>query len=160
MNALDALRRMVASYPGGRAALAIRLGKTDEVLRKELSGVQTHKMGLADAEEIAAMCHEVGSPDQHALATVFSLRSGSLLELPVVEMGLGGKCLATSTASAVHECADVLLAVTRAKSDGHISDNDKRAVRKEIGETVAALQAALQALDHEHAADNQGRAQA
>jgi hypothetical protein len=40
MNSLDALRKMVDHYPGGRAAVALRLGKTDEVLRKELSGAQ------------------------------------------------------------------------------------------------------------------------
>ena len=49
----------------------MRLGKSDEVLRKELSGASAHhKMGLADAEQIAEMCREAGSPEAHALGTV------------------------------------------------------------------------------------------
>ena len=101
MNSLDALRRMVASYPGGRSALAARMGKSDEVLRKELSGTSVHhKMGLADAEEIAAMCQEVGSPEAHALGTVFSFKAGMLV-LPVMELGSERLCLSATTADAV-----------------------------------------------------------
>lgn len=157
MNSLDALRRMVASYPGGRTALAARLGKSDEVLRKELSGSSTHhKMGLADAEEIATMCHEVGCAEAHALGTIFSFKAG-MLTLPVIDMGKGSFCLNSKTADAVREAADVLLAVTRSKADGNVSDNDKRDVLREIGEAVVALQAVAMALVAEHAADNSGR---
>lgn len=159
MNSLDALRRMVANYPGGRAALAARLGKSDDVLRKELSGSSSHhKMGLQDAEEIATMCHEARSAEAHALGTVFSFKAG-LLTLPVMEMGDERPCLSRATAQAVHESADVLLAVTKSKADGNISDNDRREVRREIGQAVSALQAVAAALDAEHAADNAGRVQ-
>lgn len=157
MNSLDALRRMVANYPGGRPALAVRLNKSDEVLRKELSGSVHHKMGLADAEEIATMCREAGSAEAHALGTVFSFRAGMLAlpEAPVT----GDKCVSKATAVAVHECAEVLLAVTKSKADGNISDNDRRDVMREIGQAVAALQAVAAALDAEHAADNARSAQ-
>lgn len=153
MNSLDAMRRMVAAYPGGRPAVATRMGKTDEVLRKELSGVQTHKLGLADAEEIALMCHEAGVVEAISLATVLSFGVGQFLKLPEPDQSLPSNLLA-STARAVHECSDVLLAVTNAKADGNISDNDKKAVLHEIQETVAALQQAAQALKTAHAADN------
>lgn len=157
MNSLDALRRMVASYPGGRHALAARLGKSDEVLRKELSGSSTHhKMGLADAEQIAEMCSEVGSPDACALGTVFSFKAG-MLTLPVVEATDSPLCLSKTSANAVHEIADVLLAVTRSKADGSISDNDKKEILREIGEAAAALQAVTLALNAEHSADTAGR---
>lgn len=157
MNSLDALRRMVANYPGGRAALAARLGKSDEVLRKELSGASAHhKMGLADAEEIASMCREAGSPDAHALGTIFSFHAG-MLALPAAPVA-GERCLTRATAAAVHEVADVLLAVTKSKADGNISDNDRAEVLREIGHTVHALQAVHAALEAEHAADNAGRA--
>lgn len=151
MNSLDALRRMVANYPGGRPALAARLNKSDEVLRKELSGSSAHhKIGLLDAELIADMCHEARCAEAHALGTVFSLKAG-MLALPVVE---NEKCLSKASAVAVRECADVLMAVTRSKSDGNISDNDRAEVRREIAEAVAALQSVALALDAEHAADN------
>jgi len=153
MNSLDALRRMVAGYPGGRPALAVRLNKSDEVLRKELSGSVHHKMGLADAEEIATMCREAGSPDAHALGTIFSFRAG-MLALPAAPAGAGPRCLTRATATAVHEVADVLLAVTKSKADGNVSDNDRAEVMREIGHTVTALQEVYAALEAEHAADN------
>lgn len=153
MNSLDALRRMVANYPGGRPALAARLGKSDEVLRKELSGSSTHhKIGLADSEQIADMCREAGCAEAHALGTVFSFKAG-MLALPATTLD-GPRCLSKATAVAVHECADVLLAVTKSKADGNISDNDRDDVLREIGEAVAALQAVALALKAEHAADN------
>lgn len=154
MNSLDALRRMVAGYPGGRPALAVRLNKSDEVLRKELSGSSAHhKMGLADAEEIATMCREAGSPDAHALGTVFSFHAG-MLALPAAPAAGGARCLTRATATAVHEVADVLLAVTKSKADGNVSDNDRAEVMREIGHTVTALQEVYAALEAEHAADN------
>ncbi|MEW5680425.1 phage regulatory CII family protein [Comamonas kerstersii] len=156
MNSLDALRRMVATYPGGRAAIAARLGKSEEVLRKELSGTSAHhKIGLADAEQIAEMCHEVGSSEACALGTVFSFKAG-MLTLPVVDSA-ETLCLSRTTAHAVHETADVLLAVTKSKADGNISDNDKKEVLREVTEAAAALQAVMRALKAEHARDNAGR---
>lgn len=152
MNSLDALRRMVANYPGGRPALAARLNKSDEVLRKELSGSSAHhKIGLLDAELIADMCYEARSAEAHALGTVFSFKAG-MLALPVIEEG--ERCLSKASAVAVRECADVLMAVTRSKADGNISDNDRAEVRREIAEAAAALQSVALALDAEHAADN------
>lgn len=158
MNSLDALRRMVAGYPGGRPALAVRLNKSDEVLRKELSCSVHHKMGLADAEEIATMCREAGSPDAHALGTIFSFHAG-MLALPAAPAGGGARCLTRATATAVHEVADVLLAVTKSKADGNVSDNDRAEVMREIGHTLTALQEVYAALETEHAADNARSAQ-
>lgn len=152
MNSLDALRRMVANYPGGRAALAVRLDKSDEVLRKELSGSSAHhKMGLADAEEIATMCREAGSAEAHGLGTVFSFRAG-MLALP--DCLPGERCLARAAATAVREVADVMVAITTAKADGNVSDNDRAYVLREMGQTLAAIQGVYAALEAEHAADN------
>ena len=158
MNSLDALRRMVAGYPGGRPAMAVRLNKSDEVLRKELSGSVHHKMGLADAEEIATMCREAGSPDAHALGTIFSFRAG-MLALSAAPAGAGPRCLTRAAATAVHEVADVLVAITQSKADGNISDNDRAYVLREVGQTLAAIQEVYAALEAEHAADNARSAQ-
>lgn len=159
MNSLDALRRMVAGYPGGRPAMAVRLNKSDEVLRKELSGSSAHhKMGLADAEEIATMCREAGSPDAHALGAIFSFHAG-MLALPAASAGAGPRCLTRAAATAVHEVADVLVAIAQSKADGNISDNDRAYVLREMGQTLAAMQEVYAALEAEHAADNARSAQ-
>lgn len=58
---LDALRTAVNQYPGGRTAIAARLNKSDEVLRKELAGTSVqHKLGLADTQHIVEMLAEAG----------------------------------------------------------------------------------------------------
>lgn len=155
MNSLDALRRMVAHYPGGRPALAARLNKSDEVLRKELGGVQTHKLGLIDAEEIASMCHEAGVKEAFGLATVFSFRAGHAYAIPAAEGEAG--CHATASAAVIAEASDYLTAVTQARADGKVSDNDRKAILKEMGELMAAIQTAYQALSKEHAQSNRAR---
>lgn len=157
MNALDALRRMVANYPGGRPALAVRLDKSDDVLRKELGAVQTHKMGLTDAEQIAEMCHEAGLREAFGLATVFAFRAGHAYAIPASEVD--ESCLATASAAVIHEAADYLTAVTKARADGKVSDNDRKAVLKEMGELMSAIQAAYQALSREHTESNRARAE-
>lgn len=62
MSTLDALRRGVDNYPGGREVVAVRIGKTGEVLRKELSGAASHKLGAVDALTIARIACEEGRP--------------------------------------------------------------------------------------------------
>ncbi|RYH66081.1 MAG: transcriptional regulator, partial [Alcaligenaceae bacterium] len=59
--ALDALNRAIDALPGGRPVVAVRLSKTLEVLRKELSPASSHKMGADDAIAIARMCVEANS---------------------------------------------------------------------------------------------------
>lgn len=157
MNALDSLRRMVSAYPGGRPALAARTGKSDDVLRKELAGSQTHKMGLADAEELAAMCHEQGVKEAFGLATVFSFRAGHAYFIPA---GAGDStCHAAASAAVIHEAADYLMAVTKARADGKVSDNDRKEILKEMADLMSAIQTAYQALDAEHAHSNRHRAE-
>ena len=84
MSALDALRRgadnapqtgaetqllttsqLELSWECGElriATIAVRLGKSDEVTRKELSGAASHKLGAVDALAIARIACEAGTP--------------------------------------------------------------------------------------------------
>lgn len=151
MNCLDSIRKMVDHYPGGRAAIAARLGKTDEVLRKELSGAQSHKLGLLDAETISEMCTEVKSPHCDALASKFASRSGGFLQLPVIDLPEVG--LHEVAAGSVKEVSDILTSVINAAADGVISTNDLKSILREVDEARGALAALEQKARAQHRAD-------
>lgn len=139
MNSLDALRRMVDHYPGGRAAIAQRLGKTDEVLRKELSGASSHKLGVVDAATIAEMCCEAKSEHCHALATSFAGGSGGFVALQVREMA-SKQDLRADMSNLLKECSDTFQVLTEALADEQISDNERIRIDREIGELFDCVQ--------------------
>lgn len=154
MNSLDALSKMVSQYPGGRAAIAARMGWSLDVLNQKFSTKSAHKMGLLEAEEIARLCKEVEVPDAYALASTFAFNSGYLLVIPTE--GLHG-CIHSAAAKAVHEVADVLSAVNHARADGHTSDNDKKNVLTEILQLVAQAQQIASHITSQNVADNARR---
>lgn len=154
MNCIDAVRRMVAGYPGGREAVALRLGKSPEVLKKELQHGTPHcKLGLLDAVHIAQMCHEVGSADADALAVAVAAESGGTFTAGVLNlhqnMGLSrlelvSHCL-RSVAPLSSEGADLVSAVVEAAADGHVSDNELRRIEREALDALQAVQRILEA---------------
>lgn len=139
MNSLDALRKMVDHYPGGRAAVAARLDKNDEVLRKELSGSPSHKLGLVDAQSIAEMCCEAKSEHCHALVNTLATTSGGFIRLPVLEMAQVPN-LHRSMSDVIREMSDVATTTIEGDADGVISDNDLKKSLKEIEDARTALQ--------------------
>lgn len=150
MNALDALRKMVDHYPGGRAAIAARLGKTDEVLRKELSSAQTHKLGVIDSQAIAEMCAEARSEHADALA------NGFVSLLPVRDMPVAKQDLRQDAALLLKEGTDVLQELTVALADETISDNEMVRLDREIGDVFERLQSLLRGVKANNAASKPG----
>lgn len=142
MNEHDAVSRMVSKYPGGRAAIAARLGITEDVLRKRLSCQQGHKLGLAEARQIAEWCAEIKSEGYEALATVFAVDVGHMVRLPVIDQA---PCLMTSMARSITEGSHVLTEITHALADDQLSENDFRRIEREVGENIAALAQTLAA---------------
>jgi len=139
MNTLDALRKMVDHYPGGRPAMAVRLGKNDEVLRKELSGAPTHKMGVVDASMISTLCMEVGSPFADLYATAVAVGSGGFIRLEVRSMPTK-QDVRTDVAGLLKESSDVLAKLTEALVDERISDNERRELEREMAEVFSKAQ--------------------
>ena len=123
MNSLDALRKMVDHYPGGRPVMAARLGVTDEVLRKQLSGAATHKHGVIDALQISDMCIEAGSEHCYEFVNAVAGRCGGFVKLPVVDMAR--PTLQQCVSDAIREVSDVVTVALEGDADGVISDNDK-----------------------------------
>jgi hypothetical protein len=151
MNSKDALRLMVASYPGGREVLAVRLGITDELLRKELSGAPSHKMGADRAEQISDFCIEAKSEHCYAYVNALNASKGLMLALPVIDMA-GKQDIRSGMASMLKECSDAVVALTKALADDTISDNELREVRREVLELFSVTQHVLNGAESNNAA--------
>ncbi|MDM0011972.1 transcriptional regulator [Variovorax sp. J22P168] len=151
MSPLDAMRLMIDNYPGGRAAVAVRIGKSEEVLRKETSGHGAFKHGLADAVTISDMCIEAQSPHCYAFVNEVAGRAGRLVELPAHE-GANKQDIRADVAGLLKECSDTVAVVTEALADETISDNELRHVEREIEELVERAQAVCAGARARHAA--------
>jgi hypothetical protein len=153
MNTIDALRIMVEHFPGGRPAMAARLGKTDEVLRKELSGAPTHKLGAVDACMISSLCNEANSEHCDAYATVVAAHCGGFVALDTSNGTEGGSLMA-STVSLVTGASQVLADVTSARADGMVSDNERRQIEKDARAVIESMQEVLREVARENAASH------
>lgn len=122
--------------------MAVRLGKTEDVLRKELSGAATHKMGVITACQISSFCMQAQSENCNAFATSVASASGGFIRLEVRDMA-GKQDIRTSLSDLIKESSDVLHQATVALADERISDNEMKAIDREIREVIALSQAVL-----------------
>lgn len=134
---LDALQRGVDHYPGGREAIAGRLKKTDEVLRKELSGGPSHKLGAVDAVAIARFCVEAGKEGAYDFAQAVASECGGRFEACSEVEALQSPVQKISCLS--RETADVTESVLEAMADGVISDNELAVIEHEIAQAENVL---------------------
>ncbi|MDH0776354.1 transcriptional regulator [Delftia tsuruhatensis] len=159
MSALDALRRGADNAPGGRAAIAVRLGKSDEVARKELSGAASHKLGAVDALAIARIACEAGTPHCYDYAAYVAHECGGRFEL--LEDGCSALASPVDKVSKlVLETSHITSAVIEAMQDGVISDNELAQIEREIAEAEEVLRKLRQAARAVNAAGKPQRAPA
>ena len=144
MSTLDALRRGVDNYPGGREVVAVRIGKTGEVLRKELSGAASHKLGAVDALTIARIACEEGRPHCYDYAAMVAQECGGRFELVTEPAGEVASPVA-KVSKLVLETSHVTSAVIEAMQDGVITDNELAQIEREIAEAEEVLRKLRQA---------------
>jgi len=136
---LDALRRAVDQFPGGRAVVALRIGKTDEVTRKELSGATTHKLGAMDALSIARLCMEAGTPHAQDYASYVAAECGGRFE-PNPAPSEGQHDPVQRVCELMRETSDVTSVVIDAMQDGEVSDNELARIEAECRQAEMVLQ--------------------
>ena len=156
MTPQDALRTMAKSYPGGYESLAPRVGKTAEVLRKELSGDPKFKLGLATSLLIADLCTDANSAHCHDFANAVAADNGGFIHLPVIEMS-APMCVHRSISAVTTELSHVVTATMEGDADSNISDNDLANIRKEAAEALAAIQQLIQVVEAKNAAGKRGQ---
>lgn len=141
MNSLDAAFHLARAYPGGKEALAARLGKSPHTFRHELTGDGTAKLGLIDAESMSMFALQMKMPNALAILNSMAANLGQMvLPLPQVMDLAGGDCmrgLATSAREFAELCADVTGSLA---DDGRISDNEMARIERSSAELIAALQ--------------------
>lgn len=151
MHAVDATRLTMRSYPGGIAAIALRMGRSASTLEKETRCQPGHKMGLADAQEVMQLAREARS--EHALAPLNALADA--LGCMVVELPPRDDVdspTAVDVATLMRECAELVTEVVEADADRIITRNELARLERSWGEVVAAGQAMLAHLRARHEA--------
>jgi hypothetical protein len=141
MNELDAIRLIVANFPGGLEVVALRIGKPAETLRKEIAGAQNFKLGVVHAAQISAMAIDAQSPHCYAFINAIAGDSGRMLELPIRDVEVSKQDLRTDAASLMKEGTDVLMELNAALADEQISDNELARIEREAAEVLERTQA-------------------
>lgn len=135
MCPLDAARHTVEDYDGGAPAMAQRLGKSPETLRKELAppSESTAKLGLLDAIKIMKRARDLRIADaMEAELGRFALPMPALPDqLPNVE-------ITRHLAHVSKEFADVLQEAAVRCADGKVSETDIKVIEEQWGQLVAA----------------------
>jgi hypothetical protein len=148
MNPIDAVRLMSRHYPGGVDALAVLVGKSPETLRKELAGAHGYKLGVNDACAISEACIAAKSEHCHAYANAVAANCGGFVQLEVRDPH--GKSLMSATVGSVSASTELLERVTAARSDGVISDNERREIEAAVSHSIEQLQHVLSQVRHEN----------
>lgn len=139
MNHTDSLKLMVYEFPGGIDVVALRIGKPASTLSKELRGAPGYKLGANTAYAISRLCIESDSPNCRAYINAVIGDCGGFVELPVRD-DMTRQDLRVDAALMMKEGSDALSVLTDALSDGRLSDNELRAIQREISELVSAAQ--------------------
>lgn len=156
MSCLDALKRMVSNYPGGRGAVAQRLKKPEETLRKELDGSPTHKMGVLDALAIVDMCAAIRSPHFDALAHEVSRESHG--RHVAEEQAQDTASIQHLLSDETRECSEMVMAVLQSMDgDGEVSDNELRRIEREAADAVEAINRLVRACKANNAGNKSRR---
>jgi hypothetical protein len=150
MNVLDSLRLMVREYPGGIAAVALRLGKSPSTLEKELRADAGYKFGVLDACAVTEMCHEMRVPSASAYVTAAAASCCATVAIEPPPAAPSDRELVAQTGKLLREVGDVVSAVIQAGGDGRVSLNELRAVEKEGREALLALQCLVAAIERLH----------
>ena len=145
MTILDATRRAVDHFPGGRPVVALRLNKSDDVTRKEIAGTSpNHKLGAVEALAMAVMCIEAGGPNAYDYPIAVASECGGRFELanPATDPAASP---VQRVSGLMRETSDVASTVIEAMTDGVITDNELAQIEREISEAEGVLQQLRQA---------------
>lgn len=140
MNTLDAALQLARSYPGGIAAMALRLGKSESTLRKELTGSDGYKLGALDLEAMTMHSVSVRQPNALVAAGISASNYGCMLiPLPDADKFADSADVMFGLADMAHEFSDLCHEVSQDIKDGKITDNELKRIDRETGALIASL---------------------
>ncbi|MFY8019070.1 MAG: phage regulatory CII family protein [Inhella sp.] len=134
MSVSDAAYNVVREYPGGAAALQLRMGKSN--LSGEVNpNVKTAKLSIEDAVTVSNLAND------YRILYAFAADCRHFPPMPMPD-GLdvaGDQCIRT-VSELVKESADVVAATVEGLADNEVSDNDLARFDREAGELIVKLQ--------------------
>ena len=134
MSISDAAYNVVHQYPGGAAALQLRMGKTN--LSGEVNpNVKGAKLSIEDAVTVQNLAND------YRILYAMAADCRHFLPLPMPD-GLelaDDQCIKT-VSELVKESADVVTATVESLADGDVSDNDLARFDRECSELMIKMQ--------------------
>jgi hypothetical protein len=149
MNRRDAAHHLARRYPDFDA-LAAKMGKRPDTLRKELTGAHGYKWGVEDEELLILLSQAANVTDALAPITAAAVNANALLiPLPDVSGDVPSmQCIADSA----REFSEFVASVAQAEADHRVTANELKRIERETGELVASLQRCLAHMRREHEA--------
>ena len=138
MDVMDAACNTAHSYPGGTAALALRMGVNPNTLAHKVDpSKETHVLGLKEA-----LMMQKFSGDKRITHAMCSALGGVFIEISSNE---SGSSLA-QVSNMISEFGETINEMQKASSDGVVTENEMDRCEKEVAELFSAANAALRSL--------------
>lgn len=141
MSLLRSAREVVNGYPDRMEGMATRLSKRPDVLRHEVAGTGTNKLGLEDALDMTHFALEIRNhPNPLAILNAFANSVGCMVLM--VPPALRGDRLdyMTTFAKTAKEFGDMGRVMCERMADGNVTANDLAEFDREWSEVVAVQQ--------------------
>jgi hypothetical protein len=133
MNVMDAACHIADDYPGGAAALAVRMDKAASTLQKELRGDPGYKFGLADSVKMSKFA---GST---LIASAYAAELGGyFMLLPDIEHVRA--CPLEAVGALSRQVGAYVGEICSAMADGHVSDNERRGITARLAGLMVQIQ--------------------
>ena len=129
----DQALNLARAYPGGAAALALRMRKNPTTLNHELVGQGSAKLGLEDAATITAL-----TGDLRVLEAWNAEHGLVVIRMPQLPTGPVGSCL-DKLSSTAREFSELVTEVAADMGDNRLSDNELQRIEREAAELLAAV---------------------
>lgn len=145
MNRRDAALLLAKRFQGGVAGAALLLGKKEDTLRKELTGVNGYKWGADDEETLTQQAIAANVRDPLQALSTYARNCGALL-VPLPQTLPEDGNTWRSLAEIGREFAEFAASVAEAESDSLVTPNELKRAEQEFADVVARGQALLAAM--------------
>lgn len=157
MIPLIRFRATLDLYPDtGRSGVALALGKSDDVLRKEASGASAgHKLGFTDALRALETLQNAGVNIEPVLSAIVEHFGARLADAG--EAASSAPNLNLLSANASQQVTEAAFEVVRANADSKISDNEHKSIQSRIIDAKDALDELARGADAVYAQGKAGK---
>ena len=138
MDVMDAACHTAHSYPGGTAALALRMGVNPNTLAHKVDPSKgTHVLGLKEA-----LMMQKFSGDKRITHAMCAALGGVFIEIGSNEFGSS----IAEVSKMISEFGETITEMQKSASDGVVTPNEIAKCEKEVAELFAAANGALKSL--------------